>query len=253
MTKKTLACALAITTLIGTVPCNISTAKGSSVFFTAAASTATGTAVTTTGSSVSADLPSSAVPTPVEDVNNTNTAVSTKKDSPKKSNNIKRKAKLPRKGTKKQIGKYKYVVTKSSSKNGTVSIFGVKNKKMKHLVIPEHIYVNGYRFKVTSIKNAAFAGCKRLKTVSVGSNIKVIGSNAFKKCKNLKIVDMTRSKKISCIKMNAFSGIKRRVHFEIPKGKFVKYVKLLTKLSSLKAEIQGSEGMICIGSMQSNE
>ena len=65
---------------------------------------------------------------------------------------------------------------------------------MLHLVIVRSL--NKINFKnVTTIGNNAFAGCKALKKLTIGSKVTTTGKNAFKKCTKLKTVVMGKSVK----------------------------------------------------------
>ncbi|MBO5373262.1 MAG: family 43 glycosylhydrolase [Lachnospiraceae bacterium] len=83
------------------------------------------------------------------------------------------------------VGALKYQVTKvdeynTDGTNGTVTVTGTTKKKATSVVIPDEIEINGYSFAVTKIANKAFQNCKKLKKITIGDNVKSIGSNAFK-------------------------------------------------------------------------
>jgi len=99
-----------------------------------------------------------------------------------------------------------YKVTKSAAKNGEVAVTAPTKKTRKTIVIPATITLNGYTFKVTSIQQRAFKSNTKLKTVTIGKNIKSIGKNAFK-------------------------GIQKKAVFKIPKSRYSAVKKLLTAKS----------------------
>ncbi len=76
---------------------------------------------------------------------------------------------------------------KKSGKS-TLTFTGAKNKKIKKLAIPDTVKVNGKKYKVTAIEKKACQKLSRLKSVTIGNNVKEIGSNAFKGCKKLKSI-----------------------------------------------------------------
>lgn len=137
---------------------------------------------------------------------------------------------LPSKNTRKVIGAIKYKVTKSVAKNGTVSVVGVKNKKIAKATIPATIKINGYSFLVTEVGSKAFYNCKKIKSVTVGKNVKKIGSKAFYKAKKLKKVTI-KSKKLKTVGKNAWKGINKKAVIKVPKSKKKAYRKLLNKKS----------------------
>lgn len=87
---------------------------------------------------------------------------------------------IPKKGAAYTSGGLKYKVTKSAARNGTVSVTGTSKKNPSSIKIPAEVKINGYAFKVTSIQSKAFYKKTKVKTVTMGKNIKSIGKNAFK-------------------------------------------------------------------------
>lgn len=132
---------------------------------------------------------------------------------------------LPKKNSKWTIGDIKYKITKSHAKKGTVMVVGAKKKKT--LTIPSKVIINGYPFKVTSIGTKAFYNNKKVKKVTVGSNVTTIGKRAFHNCKKLKTI-VIKSKKIKSVKAQAFKGVHKKAKIKLPKmssGKYKKYKK----------------------------
>ena len=87
-----------------------------------------------------------------------------------------------------------YEVTKAG-KNPTASYFEAKNKKVTKAEIPASVTLEGKKYKVTSISPDAFKDCKKLKTVTIGSNVNKIGKQAFYGCSSLKKMHSTVSRK----------------------------------------------------------
>ena len=73
-----------------------------------------------------------------------------------------------------------YKVTNPATQNGTVE-FTNTNLTKSTITIPETIIIDGAVYKVTAISKNAFKNNKKIKKVTVGKNIKTIGSGAFKK------------------------------------------------------------------------
>ncbi len=82
-------------------------------------------------------------------------------------------------------GDAKYVVTKVGE---GVEYKAPLNKKVKKVVIPATITVEGVTYKVTGIAKKAFANNKKITSVVIGKNVKVIGDEAFSKCATLQSI-----------------------------------------------------------------
>ena len=77
-------------------------------------------------------------------------------------------------------------ITYQVEQNATsVTVADMKDVKTKKITIPSVVTVNGKEYPVTGIENNAFAGNKNIKEVSLGKNVKKIGTGAFKGCTNL--------------------------------------------------------------------
>ncbi|MBR2138554.1 MAG: leucine-rich repeat domain-containing protein [Bacilli bacterium] len=73
--------------------------------------------------------------------------------------------------------------------DGTYSVTGVKDINIINVIIPE--FYNGVL--VTSIRNFAFAGCEKIKTVAIPNSITSIGDNAFAGCSRLTSIEIPNS------------------------------------------------------------
>ncbi len=138
----------------------------------------------------------------------------------------------PKVGTKKYSddGKAFYKVTKSDLKSGTVTYMAPKNKKVTTVTIPATVTIDGVKFKVTAIANAAFKDCTKLKTVIIGKNVSKIGKQAFYGCKKLKNITIKTSKlTLKNVGKNAFKGTSAKATIKVPKKKYKAYKTILTK------------------------
>ena len=119
------------------------------------------------------------------------------------------------------------------------------------ITIPSSVKIEGYTFKVTSIGKKAFNGCKKLKNVTIGSQVLKIGASAFASNKKLAKVTLgsgvaaieskafykdsvlktvtIKSSKLKTVKKQAFSGISPKAKIRVPKKSVKKYKKLLKK------------------------
>lgn len=121
----------------------------------------------------------------------------------------------------------KYKVIDAAKK--TVSLAGTANKKkITSLNVKATVTLNGETCKVTEIGAKAFANCKKLKKVTIGTNVTNIGKQAFSGCGNLKTVTI-KAKALKKVGTKAFKGINKKAVLKVPKAKKAKYTKLLAK------------------------
>ena len=124
--------------------------------------------------------------------------------------------------------KYKIKTVSRVSKTGSATVIGVTSKKAKKLSIAGKIVTKGYTIRVTKIENNAFAKMKKLKSVTIGSEITSIGSKAFFKDAKLKKV-VIKTKKLKTVKSKAFRGVHKKCKFVVPSGYATKYTKFFRK------------------------
>ena len=145
---------------------------------------------------------------------------------------------LPAAGTVLTDGSSNYVVETPGS---TVAYQGPVSKKVKKVVVPNTVTIDGVTYTVDSIAPNACRNCKKLTNVTISASITSIGANAFSGTKSLKNVTI-KSKQIKKIGKKAFykSGSKnyKKLKVKVPKSKLKAYRKLLknAKLSS-KAKV----------------
>lgn len=136
-------------------------------------------------------------------------------------------------GTKITVGKMKYKVTKvNNNGTGEVTLIGTTRKKSDQrfisLKVGNIVKIKGKSFKITAIGNNAFRGYKKLKSVTVGKNVKKIGTKAFYGCKKLKkIVIKTKQLQDKKVGNKAFKGIYPKVNIKVLKPKLKSYKKIL--------------------------
>lgn len=136
-------------------------------------------------------------------------------------------------GTKTTVGKMKYKVTKVNNNGaGEVTLIGTTRKKSDKrfttLNVGNTVKIKGKSFKITAIGNNAFRGYKKLKSVTIGKNVKKIGTKAFYGCKKLKkIIIKTKQLQTKTLGNKAFKGIYSRVNIKVPKPKLKSYKKIL--------------------------
>lgn len=132
-------------------------------------------------------------------------------------------------------------------------------KNKKNVKVPATIKIKNKSYKVTAIANNAFKGNKKVKTVTVGKNVKTIGSSAFQNCKALTKVTLpaktttikknafanskklktviVKSKKMtkSTVKASAFKKVSKKATFNVPNNKVKAYTKLFRQKGLPKA------------------
>lgn len=124
-----------------------------------------------------------------------------------------------------QKGKYK--ILKSHKTKGTCMFLGAKEADPVSFTIPDVIKVNGISYKVTEIKDYAFFSSKKLRKVTIGSNVKSIGSGAFAYCEKLTSV-VIKSKCLKTVETDAFEYSKK-AKISVPKAKAAAYKKLIKR------------------------
>lgn len=152
--------------------------------------------------------------------------------------------KVTRPGKKKSVtkikkvkGNYYKIISKSKK---TVQYEKPVNKNISSIMIPAVVKINGKRYKVTGIAANAFKNCKRLKKVTIGTNINKIGKKAFYGCSSLKNIKVKTSKLTnSRIGRQAFKGIHKKSVIKVPKRQLKTYKKILkTKGIGKKVKIK---------------
>lgn len=115
--------------------------------------------------------------------------------------------------------------------------YSVIDKNAKKIIIPDSIEIDEELYKVTKIKASSFVGCKRLTSITIGKNVKEIGRNAFKDCKNLKFITV-KSKVLGKVGKNALKGTSNKLKITIPKKKQKVYKKLFRGKGNKKVKLK---------------
>ena len=118
------------------------------------------------------------------------------------------------------------------AKKKTAVVVGVEGKKGKNVTsvtIAKTVKINGVTYKVTKIGKNAFKGCKVLKKVTIGSNVKKIEKGAFANCRKLASINMKKANGITSIGSKAFSKINAKAKVSVPSKKLSKYTRMLKK------------------------
>ena len=126
-----------------------------------------------------------------------------------------------KKGTAVTSGSCMYKITSQAD----VAFMGLKKHNTKVVVVPKTVKIGGKSFKVTSIADKAFFKSKVHK-VTIGSNVRIIGTEVFTGCNKLEMV-VIKSLKLRSIGKNAFKGIDSKVTIKVPGNKVKAYKKII--------------------------
>ena len=130
--------------------------------------------------------------------------------------------------TKKKVS---YIVLKE---NNSRVLYVVGSDQAKgNVKIPDTIKLFGESYEVSGIEEGAFYNNRKIKSVTIGKNVRVIEEEAFYGCKKLSKVTI-QSKKLKTIGKKAFYKNAKTLKFKVPKSKKAKYKKLIKK-SGLKS------------------
>lgn len=131
-----------------------------------------------------------------------------------------------------KVGKAKYKITSLT----TATYMSFTDKKAKSATVPASIKYGGRVYKVTAVGSKAFSKKKKLKSVTIGKNVKTIAAKAFYKCSSVKTVNI-KAVALKKVGKKAFSGINSRAVFKISKKKKLKSYKKLIKKSGVSKKV----------------
>lgn len=144
---------------------------------------------------------------------------------------------VPDVGTKVSLSSGKYKVTKSSATSKEVAYTGVSNTKKTSVTIPATVKIDGYTYKVTEIVAKAFKNNKKIKSVTIGKNVKKIGKEAFSNCKKIKKITIKGSG-LKSVGKNAIKNIDKKATIKVPKSKLKKYKSLFKSKTGYKTTMK---------------
>lgn len=82
-----------------------------------------------------------------------------------------------------------------------------KGTNIRKVIIKPQESINGVTCKIVGVGDSAFKGMSKVKTVTLGDNVKSVGKNAFSNCK--KLTTVTIGKNVTIINAKAFLGCKK--------------------------------------------
>lgn len=128
-------------------------------------------------------------------------------------------------------GAYSYQIISAAKK--TVKVVGVRNTKLKKIKVYNTIKLGGKTYKVVSVGASAFANSRSAASAVIGKNVKIIGNKAFAGCRKLKNITI-KSKSLKQVGRKAFKGISKKAVIRVPSGKYRAYTSLLAKRGQSK-------------------
>ena len=113
----------------------------------------------------------------------------------------------------------------SDKTNPEVMYYQYKGKADK-VNVPDTVISEGVTYKVTALGKNAFKGCKKIKHITVGSNIAKLGKTIFTKCTKLKGIEFKTGRLTKkSIAAGAFKGVSKKVIIKVPKEMKKNYIK----------------------------
>ncbi len=112
--------------------------------------------------------------------------------------------------------KGKYKVTSKGSKNPTAAYIGCTDSNAKSVAIPATVKYGAMTYKVTEVGKGALKGKTKIKTITVGSNVKKIGDQAFSDCSA--VTKITLGKNVTTIGAEACGGCSSLKALTLPKN-----------------------------------
>ncbi len=106
-------------------------------------------------------------------------------------------------------GKLTYKIT-SVSGTRKVSVYGVRSRSAKKVVVPSTVKYGKYKYKVTAIRAGAFKNCSKLKKITI------------------------KSQSLTKVGKNALKGIHKKCKIKVPKKCYKKYKVLFKKKGQTK-------------------
>lgn len=125
-----------------------------------------------------------------------------------------------------KAGGYSYKVTKlpSGKKAGTVTVTKGPGKSARTIRVKDSVTIGEKKFQVTAIGKGAFRNYKKAQKATIGKYVKTISDKAFAGCKKLRTITI-RSSKISRIGKKAIDGIHKKALIKVPAKKYGAYQK----------------------------
>lgn len=113
-------------------------------------------------------------------------------------------------------GSATYKVTEAGENGNAVTYEAPADKEANTVVVPATVTINNITYNVTAISDTAFAGNKKLTSVTIGNNVTSFRAKTFKGCSNLKTVVIGNG--VTSIPANAFKNFKKLTTVKMGSG-----------------------------------
>ena len=142
-----------------------------------------------------------------------------------------------------------FIPDKEFSENGNsykvtadneVCFTGVTNKKAKSVNIPDSVVHQNIVYSVTSVADKALYKNKKVKSITVGQNVKTIGRSSFAACSNLSKVKINCSS-LTALGKKAISGASKDLVVKVPKAQYKRFKKAFKKAGMSTVKIKRSK------------
>ena len=117
------------------------------------------------------------------------------------------------------------------------TVAATAGKNVTSLTIANTVKIKGTTCKVTEIAAGAFRNAKKLKKITIGTNVQKISKRAFYNAKKLRTV-IIKAKGLKSVGSQAFTKIYVKAKISVPKSKKTAYKKLLKKKVPSKAVVK---------------
>ena len=104
-------------------------------------------------------------------------------------------------------GSATYKVTEAGENGNSVTYEAPTDKNQATVVVPATVTINNITYNVTTISDTAFAGNKKLTSVTIGDNVTGFSDKTFKGCSNLKTLIIGNG--VTSVPANAFKNFKK--------------------------------------------
>lgn len=122
----------------------------------------------------------------------------------------------------------------SVTEDGYAVVTGAINQKVRSIVVPGKVKIDGNMLKVRFIGDYAFSDMKKLQTAVIGKNVAKMGKGVFLQDGKLKKITV-KSKILKSVGKNALNGTGKKCRIYVPKGKIKAYKGMFgRKVSTIK-------------------
>ena len=124
------------------------------------------------------------------------------------------------------VGKLTYRVLKNTKDTKTVSVDQVVDTKVTKITVPDEVKINNETYKVTEIGVNAFYYCHKLKSLTIGANVKKIDLEMTSLWDTALTKVVIKSKGLTKVGDYSFQAMQKGT-IKVPKSKLAAYKKLL--------------------------